>query len=176
MRMSPSCELTDDPLAGFLPPNNPDVHDGEGFAQYTVYPKTGLPSGTEITNMAVIVFDWNEPIDTPLIKHTIDAAPPLSQVDPLPAVVAGARFQVSWAGADDPAGSGIDSYDVFVSEDGGPYRLWLDHTNALAATYPGEYGPVCSVRGRATPVGRRPVPTGRGARRAVGRYQPERRT
>ena len=133
-------ELTDDPLAGFLPPNNPDIHDGEGYVQYYVRPKADLPSGTEIDNMATIVFDWNEPIDTPLVRNTIDAEAPQSAVDSLPAVLDGREFQVSWAGVDDPNGSGIRSFDIYVATDGGQYELWLNRTSATAATFRGAYG------------------------------------
>lgn len=133
-------ELTDDPLAGFLPPNNPDIHDGEGYVQYYVRPKADLPSGTEIDNMATIVFDWNEPIDTPLVRNTIDAEAPQSTVDSLPAVLDGREFQVSWAGVDDPNGSGIRSFDIYVATDGGQYELWLNRTSATAATFRGAYG------------------------------------
>jgi subtilase family serine protease len=130
-------ELTWDPLAGFLPPNNPDVHDGEGFVTYALRPKAGLPSGTEISNMASIVFDWNEPIDTPLIVHRIDAAPPASAVDDLPVVVNGSTFQVTWAGADDALGSGVKAYDIYVSDNGGPYQRWLAATQVFAASFIG---------------------------------------
>ncbi|MCA9123729.1 MAG: carboxypeptidase regulatory-like domain-containing protein [Planctomycetales bacterium] len=132
-------ELTDDPLAGFLPPNNPDVHDGEGYVQYSVYPKIDLETATQITNVATIVFDWNEPIDTPLVTNTIDAGLPTSAVDLLPNQVAEKVFQVSWAGTDDSDGSGVRSYDIFVSVDGGPYQRWLSETTATSATFAGEF-------------------------------------
>ena len=70
---------------GFLPPNqNPPA--GEGFVTYIVRPKPGLPTGTRIDAQASIVFDVNAPIDTPAIFNTLDAGPPTSSVDPLPAV------------------------------------------------------------------------------------------
>jgi len=61
---------TDDPVAGFLPPNkNPPEGDGAVF--FTVKPKAGLVTGTEIRNRASIVFDINEAIDTPEWFNTI---------------------------------------------------------------------------------------------------------
>ena len=133
-------EQTYDPLDGFLPPNNPALHDGEGYVQYTIYPKAGLPTGTEITNMATIVFDWEEPIDTPLVKNVIDRDLPASAVKPLPPQVNQGRFSVSWLGVDEAEGSGIRSYDVYVAQDRGPYELWLARTVATSAEYLGEVG------------------------------------
>jgi len=78
-------ELPEDPFAGFLPPNNTNAHDGEGFVQFRVNPKPGLPSGTVISNMARITFDVNQPIDTPWVINIIDSAAPVSSVSALPA-------------------------------------------------------------------------------------------
>ncbi|MGB2987988.1 MAG: hypothetical protein WBE26_19135, partial [Phycisphaerae bacterium] len=130
----------EDPYAGFLPPNQeeifyPDpedpndpprmIHPGEGYLSYSVQPVPDLPTGTEITNMASIVFDWNNPIDTPEVLNTIDAEPPTSAVDPLPAEMPYAHFEVCWSGEDDPGGSGIGTYTAYVSDDGGPYTAWV---------------------------------------------------
>ena len=54
-------ELTTDPEAGFLPPNV-DPPAGEGRVLFTVQPRI---AGTPICNRARIVFDTNDPIDTP---------------------------------------------------------------------------------------------------------------
>ena len=50
------------------------------------------------------------------------------------------HFLVSWAGSDDVNGSGIAFYDIYVSEDGGPFELWLGATTATQAIYPGRTG------------------------------------
>ncbi len=133
-------ELSSDPLAGFLPPNDLEIHDGEGLVKYIVRPKTALPSGTEITNMATIVFDWNEPIDTPLVGNTIDSEAPNSAIDPLPTVVLGDSFVVSWSGADEAAGAGLANFDIYVSTNGGSYERWLFGVTANSATFVGEPG------------------------------------
>ncbi len=133
-------EFTQDPLAGFLPPNDPDIHNGEGSVSYTVKPKANLPSGTEITNAATIIFDWNEPIDTPVVRNTIDSEPPASQVNPLPSITREEFFEVSWTGSDEAEGSGLVSYDIYVSRDGGPYSLWLNAVKATSAVFTGEDG------------------------------------
>jgi len=43
---------------------------------------------------------------------TIDAAPPTSSVDALPATETSTNFTVSWTGNDDTGGSGVASYNV----------------------------------------------------------------
>jgi hypothetical protein len=149
----------EDAFAGFLPPNKPElayyetnttgccgpvdtnvlIQPGQGYVSYTVRPQTNQPSGTVITNAARIVFDWNDPIDTPPVFNTLDAAPPVSTVLPLPAE-SGRTFLVRWAGQDDPGGSGVASYDVHVSADGLNYSRWLQGTNGTAAYFVGELG------------------------------------
>lgn len=104
----------ENPLLGFLYPNNTD-RVGEGSISYLVRSKTSLPSGATITNRADIVFDYNDPIITPLISNTLDSAPPTSTVTPLPAEV-GPAILVQWSGQDDAGGSDLASYDVSVSE------------------------------------------------------------
>ena len=46
-------EPPEDPLAGFLPPNVTPP-EGDGSVLFTVMPKSGLPTDTEITNEASI--------------------------------------------------------------------------------------------------------------------------
>ena len=55
---------------GFLPVNTAD-HIGEGFVSYTVRARDTVQLGDVIFAQARIVFDGNEPIDTPLIFNTI---------------------------------------------------------------------------------------------------------
>jgi len=133
-------EFTEDPFDGFLPPNDTN-HIGEGFVKFRIRPSPGLSSGTVIPNVAAIVFDWNEPIDTPLAFVTIDAEPPESRVNPLPGQ-SGSQFMVSWSGADETNGSGIFGYDLYVSEDASPYELWLEQTLEMSAPFEGEIGAV----------------------------------
>jgi hypothetical protein len=123
-------QLIDDPLGGFLPPNSDG--SGEGAIVFSVMPKTGLASGTLISNRATIVFDDNEAIVTNEWTNTIDGQAPSSQVQPLNANHA-ATFNVQWAGSD--AGSAVQDYSVFVSYDGGEWQPWLSNTTATTATF-----------------------------------------
>ena len=131
--------LPQDVMVGLLYPND-QTGRGDGHISYTINPFFGLTSGTEITNKATIIFDYNDPIDTPLVLNTLDAGTPSSNVLPLPARIEETEFLVQWTGQDDEGGSGIASYDIYVSTGGEPYILWLDDTTDSSATYTGEFG------------------------------------
>jgi RHS repeat-associated protein len=127
----------EDPLTGFLYPND-DTGRGDGSISYLVRPASNLPSGTRIDNRASIVFDYNDPIDTPLVFNRLDSDPPASSVAPLPAESSD-RILVNWSGTD--LGAGIVSYDVYVTSDGGAnWTLWLSQTPDTSATLTGTVG------------------------------------
>jgi len=128
---------TSDPLAGFLPPNRTPP-EGEGSVLFTVMPKNGLATGTEIRNKATIAFDLNPPIDTPEWLNTIDNTKPISHVLSLPAGEDSTSFTVQWAGSD--VGAGVRDYSVFVSEEGGPFASWIRNTATASATFSGTVG------------------------------------
>jgi len=73
----------------------------------------------------------------------LDTNPPASSVAALPGT-SRQYFQVSWSGADEGAlgqpVSGLASYDVFVSENNGPFVPWLQQTPLVSATYVGALG------------------------------------
>jgi RHS repeat-associated protein len=152
--IDPRTQLPPDVLTGFLPPEN-GTGRGKGFFTYVVQPKAGLPTSTQIRNIATVVFDANDPITTDQVDPhdptkgtdpakqdliTIDAGPPTSSVAPLPATETSAAFPVSWSGQDDPGGSGIASYEIYVSDNGGPFTLWQSATTQTSATFDGVNG------------------------------------
>ena len=108
-------QLPADPLEGFLPPNT-DPPVGDGGVNFTIELKENLPTGTEVRNEARIVFDLNKPIDTPPWINTIDESIPSSSVSEDYTVTGDNIVTVNWSGTD--PGSGIKSYDIFVSLDG----------------------------------------------------------
>jgi hypothetical protein len=71
--------VTDDPVAGFLPPNNA-AGAGQGFLSFSIGLKTALPNGTQISNKVSIIFDKNDPITTNMWTNTIDRVNPDSRV------------------------------------------------------------------------------------------------
>ncbi|HEX5927892.1 MAG TPA: hypothetical protein VFY48_00695 [Solirubrobacterales bacterium] len=149
-------EPPSDPLAGFLPPNVA-APEGEGLFSYTVTPKT-LSSGTVVANQASIVFDENEPIETPTWTNTIDREPPAATVtvegEPAPDAA-----KISWSGSDDAAG--IALYEVRVSKNGGPFSLWKASSAPGSATFvaagSGNYSFRVVARDGADNVGQSPL-------------------
>ena len=152
--IDPNTQLPPDILTGFLPPED-GTGRGMGYLSFIIDPKSGLPTGTQIRNVALITFDANPAIATDQVNdedptqgvdpskqalNTIDSGPPASSVGPLPPEETSTSFAVNWSGQDDPGGSGIASYDVYVSDDGGPYALWQSDTTATSATFTGQYG------------------------------------
>jgi hypothetical protein len=123
--------LTDDPEAGFLPPNTDG--SGQGSVVFTVWPKAGLASGTQLSNAAEIVFELNPPIVTAPWSNTFDSDAPASAVQALPPAQSGTSFTVAWAGTD--GGAGIRDYTVYVSRDSGAYEPWLVGTTLTSATF-----------------------------------------
>lgn len=123
-----------DPFAGFLPPNV-TAPEGDGFIRFSIEPKSDLPDGTRIDGLATIIFDTEDPIETPAVHNTIDDVAPTSQVDPLP-TTSMESFVVSITG-DDGTGSGVANFDVYVSDDDGPFTLW-ESTSEPSLTFTGE--------------------------------------
>ena len=125
---------------GFLYPESESAVDSDGYVQYTIQPNSGLTTGTTISQQASIVFDTNAALPTAVVTNTIDAGPPTSSVAALPATETTPSFTVSWSGSDDPGGSGIATYAIYGSDDGGPYQLFTTSTSPGAATFTGQAG------------------------------------
>jgi hypothetical protein len=139
-------------LTGFLPPED-GTGRGIGYVGFTVSPKGGLSTGMQIRNVADISFDFAPNIATDQVDDqdptkgidpnkqalvTIDATVPTSSVNPLPAM-SSPRFTLSWSGSDG-SGSGIASYDIDVSDNGGPFTPFLTGTTQTSATFTGLVG------------------------------------
>ena len=152
--IDPNTDLPPDVLTGFLPPED-DTGRGMGYVSYIVMPKAGLATGTQIRNVALVTFDANQPVATDQVNdedptqgvdpakqdlNTIDSGVPTSSVSALLDTEFGASFPVSWAGQDDAGGSGVGSYNVYVSIDSGPFALWLANATQTSAMYSGVNG------------------------------------
>ncbi|MDA0348613.1 MAG: right-handed parallel beta-helix repeat-containing protein [Verrucomicrobia bacterium] len=145
-----------DPLTGITPFGAFDgflqVEDetgiGQGFVRYDVKQKPNLPQGTEFENQALIIFDLNDPIETPTVLHTIDLERPISSASS-PAVSDSASFSVALNGSD-PGGSGVAYYTVYQSVDGSPFFLWLGASEDPNPTFTGTSGRTYSFYSLAT--------------------------
>jgi hypothetical protein len=130
-----SGQLVTDPLAGFLPPNT-SPPQGEGGILFTVLPKRGLATGTQITNQASVVFDNNPSLDTQTWLNTVDDAKPESHVLPLAASQECGAFLVQWSGTDQ--GAGVERFTIFVSEDGASFTPWLEDVTGTSEIFYGK--------------------------------------
>ena len=123
---------------GLLPPND-STGRGQGYVSYTVQPRADKPTGTVISNKATIIFDTNEPIVTNTVTNTLDADAPVSAVAALPAA-SSATFPLNWSGSDPANGSGLQSFDIWVAENDGPYQPFLTGTTETSAQFTGANG------------------------------------
>jgi hypothetical protein len=133
-----------DPMRGFLPVNDTAAAmdtvqgAGEGFASYMFASRAGLITGDTISAKAAIVFDANDVIPTNTWVNTIDAFPPVSSVNGYSA--SNDTIQLHWSGADDPGGTGVREYDIYVSENGAPFTSYWTQTTDTAGTFIGTIG------------------------------------
>lgn len=125
---------------GMLYPND-ESGRGDGYIAYTIKTKDELTSGTTVNNAADIYFDFNEVIPTPELNYTIDAAGPSSRLISAEDLGVGGKIQLTWEGADDADGSGVSSFFIFVSRDGGDFELWESFAGeTTTATFAGVMG------------------------------------
>jgi hypothetical protein len=129
---------TEDPLAGFLPPNL-EPPEGEGSVRFLIEPRTRA-DGTQMTNEATIVFDTNEPIATGPWTNTLDGTAPSSSVAPLAGSTRSLSIPVSWTASD--AVSGVGPVEIWVQRDGGTPELWqvAPDPAVTTGTFEGEDG------------------------------------
>src|SRR5207302_11472917 len=70
----------------------------------------------------------------------VDLTPPTSSVKVLPAATATLQIPLQWSGQDGPNGSGIASYNIYASDNGGPYTSFLLATTQTSASFAGVFG------------------------------------
>ena len=140
-------QVPTNPLVGMLPVND-TTGVGEGFVDYTVRSDSPASTGTEIGAEATITFDTEGAIETPPITNTIDAGAPTSQVDSVASTPGSEEMTIYLSGSD--AETGIASYDVFVSEDSGPFREARRSVTDTTTTYRGSVGSNYDFYARAT--------------------------
>jgi hypothetical protein len=129
-----------DPLKGFLLVNDSITKRGEGFVSFAIQPASTALTGDTIHAIADIVFDLNPAILTPEIFNVVDAFPPATSVDPLPAVTDSALIDICWTGQDDVGGCGLAFVDLYMSVNGGPYQLYQGNITDTCFTVFGQLG------------------------------------
>jgi hypothetical protein len=122
---------------GFLPPNLNNM-EGMGSVAFSVDRLPGLPTLTQLENRAAIYFDGNAPIVTNTWLNTLDVDPPVSNVNPLDTLQTTTAIPLHWTSSD--FGSDIWYYQLWVSDNSGPFRLALDYFKDTTLVFPGEWG------------------------------------
>ncbi len=119
---------------GFLPPNLKSP-EGQGAVSFSIKAFDTVALNTPVNNKAYIYFDNNPPIQTGTWKNKIDNVKPQSTVLPLPPY-SDSVFTLRWSGID--AESGLHSYSVYFSINGGAYRLFESNTALTAVQFKGK--------------------------------------
>lgn len=99
---------------GILPVNDTSGR-GTGYLTYSVDLLDTLTDGTEISNSAVIVFDNNAPIATPVWTNVTDYTLPESHIASI-STADNIAFDIKIEGSD--CGSGVWYYDLYMREAG----------------------------------------------------------
>ncbi len=110
------------------------------------HPFTPTPLGADVSANFLaefatpIIGNFDPPIVPNSVAATTDSVAPSSKVNVLPAQENSPAFFVTWSGQDNAGGSGIASYDIYVSDNGGAYQLFLGGTTGTSATFVGTPG------------------------------------
>src|SRR6185436_1765244 len=81
-----------------------------------------------------------------------DVTAPTSSASPLPATIRSTTFRVFWSGADNAGGSGLATFDVFVSDNGGAFVPFLTGTTQTSELFTGVVGHTYGFKTVATDV------------------------
>ena len=125
----------EDPFVGILPPNI-NKPEGEGSVTFTIGLKKYIFDGLTVRNKASIYFDANKPISTNNFINTFDLSNPESSVTSVESLNNGNAI-INIIGEDSL--SGIDYYEIWVSENGEPYKV-VDITKNTVDTVSGNIG------------------------------------
>lgn len=137
-----------DPVT-LMPPDNPmrgllllqdtlteGSMNGHGLVDFTIKPKPDAVTLDSILAKADIIFDVNDTIPTNIEKNVIDAFPPTSQMGSLAPEYEGS-IPLSWAGQDDPGGSGVHYYTLYYSTDGENFSILQDKMTQTDTVFTG---------------------------------------
>ena len=120
-------ELPEDPLAGFLPPED-GTGRGQGHVTFSVQVRADARPGTQVTNSAAIVFDTNPPISTNTWTSTVQEEQPTQGCAPPALCLQNNRFQVAVTWRDFSGHTGT-ARATRLSEESG-YFTFFDEANA----------------------------------------------
>lgn len=113
-----------DPLKGFLLLTDTTGSNhlaGQGFVNFNIAPLSSAITGDSIHAIASIVFDQNDTVPTNVVRNTIDAVGPTTKLTALAAISADTVLHLHWSGTDDPGGSGLQYYTLYMAIDSAAY-------------------------------------------------------
>lgn len=129
---------SEEPLAGFLfLQDTTQPNYGKGFVNFSIKPKTNAQTLDTIGARAFIVFDQNDTIPTNIHSNTIDAVAPVSSITGLPDLTPDTEVSLTYTGTDDPNGSGVKWYSIYVADDNGPPELYLSNITVTDTVFSG---------------------------------------
>lgn len=115
-----------DPLKGFLlRQDSNNIVSGHGFVTFSVKPVNTAHTLDSILARADIVFDSNDTIPTNIARNTIDAVAPTSSIQSLVKSTPNTEVNLQFTGSDDPQGSGLKSYSIYVSDNNSVPELYI---------------------------------------------------
>jgi hypothetical protein len=141
--------LVPDPAAGQFPLLAVQYANGTNFLTNNfwitdrTFESIGEPPVLQ-TNLSLLVYHTNAGLDTFTLVYgnatnTAVTNPPVSSVFALPAT-SPTTFGVVWSGAPYAGGASIAYFDIYVSDNGGPFTDWQSQTIATSALYNGTNG------------------------------------
>jgi Ca2+-binding RTX toxin-like protein len=128
----------------FPPSSLPAFFDFAAPPDLLNHPFSPTPLGADLYSQfgdefaTPIVANFDPPLAPKSAAQADDTSAPTSKVTALPAT-SSSKFTVSWSGQD-TGGSGIGTYDVYVSDNGGRYQPFMQHTAATSAAFNGTVG------------------------------------
>ncbi len=130
-----------DPLKGFLLlQDSSKPLNGHGFVNFSIKALQSDHTLDTIAPQASVVFDQNDTIPTNITLNTVDALPPTSHMNAVQNISQGtpslnsSLVKLSWSATDDPGGSGVSYYTVYVSTDQVNYSMFIPRISGTDTT------------------------------------------
>ncbi|MGA2501594.1 MAG: hypothetical protein ABSH20_27960, partial [Tepidisphaeraceae bacterium] len=132
-----------------------------------IYTVATYPSHTGIFSTDSVPLDLTPDVNDTDITVGLSAVAPTSSITALPASEATPSFTISWSGQPYQGGPPIAYYNIYYSDDHGPFQQLLSNTTNTSATFNGTYGHAYGFFSVVTDAGDNAQPTPTGAQAAT---------
>ncbi|HOK77368.1 MAG TPA: putative Ig domain-containing protein, partial [Verrucomicrobiota bacterium] len=109
-----------------------------GSAGYSIEAHWEAPTAVQLRTTVRAFYNEDAPFVSSPVTQTLDNAAPTSSVQVRD--LGNGSYELAWSGQDEPGGSGLKDYTVYVSSDGVIYSAFLRRTTQTTATYTGFAG------------------------------------